>query len=116
MANKANTTKSQNLNPEGKEPGENWSAQPISGSAGRKAAPPAGSGGPHHWSTFPTHLPSSPLLHFLSKKTQGNLQPDFWWIGHCVLFDNVYHSANMNLQDGKNTTPRKDYMKGEKNH
>lgn len=61
-------------------------------------------------------LPASPPppLPISLQKNSRQLQPDFWWIGHCVLFDNVYHSANMNLQDGKNTTPRKDYMKGKK--
>ena len=53
-------------------------------------------------------------LSSLSPKNSRQLPPDFWWLGHCVLFDNVYHSANMNLQDGKNTTPRKDYMIGKK--
>lgn len=105
--------KSQNSNPEGKEPGENWNAQLILVSAWRTADPPA-----RKWpSTSRTHLPSPPLLlpsYSLSPKNSRQLQPDFWWIGHCVLFDNVYHSANMNLQDGKNITPRKDYVKGKK--
>lgn len=67
----------------------------------------------HHWGIFPPRLSSSPS-YSLSPKNSRQLQPDFWWMGHCVLFDNVYHSANMNLQDGKNITPRKDYMKGNK--
>ena len=113
MANKANTPKGQNSDPEGKEPGVAWDAQLSLGQPEERLTHQWGSHHLHHRSTFPPHPSSSPSSS-LSPKNSRQLPSDFWWIGHCVLFDNVYHSANMNLQDGKNTTPRKDYMIGKK--
>lgn len=71
MANKANTTKSQNLNPEGKEPGENWSAQPMSGSAGRTL--PHQQEGAAHFAEAPSlTISPPPPLPLSLQKTQGN--------------------------------------------
>jgi hypothetical protein len=111
MANKASAPKSQNFNLEGKEAGGGLNVQSVT-EVSQELCRPSKDVRSQWTPPLCTSQPSiSPTLllpfHLFPPKISRQQQPDFWWIGHCVLFDNVYHSANMNLQDGKNITPLK---------